>query len=208
MKLDVRKYFDSISHHILSEQLQRLFKERRLIHIFCRLLDSYHVTPSHGLPIGNLTSQYFANHFLSVLDHEIIEKIKPQGFVRYMDDMVLWGSSPNELKVYYKKINEFIEQKLRLKLKAPVINRSTAGLTFLGRRIFTEGVIRWPGEKRRSFRKKVKQAILDHSLGGIGDRSLNMRLLTLFSQLESSKVQGFKINLYNELDHGYEAVTG
>ena len=74
-KIDARKYFDSISHEVLLAQLSRLFKDAQLLIFFRNLLDTYAVQPGCGLPIGNLTSQYFANHYLSVADHYIKEKI-------------------------------------------------------------------------------------------------------------------------------------
>jgi len=97
LKLDCRKYFDIINHGILKTQLQRLFKEGKLLHIFDRIIDSYHTEEGCGLPIGNLTSQYFANHYLSVADHFALEKLGVPGFVRYMDDMVLWDNDINKL---------------------------------------------------------------------------------------------------------------
>ena len=60
-----------------------------------------------GLPIGNLTSQFFANFYLSALDHFILEKLKPEGYVRYMDDMVIFGDSIKELKRIFDEVKHF-----------------------------------------------------------------------------------------------------
>jgi RNA-directed DNA polymerase len=65
LKLDFRKYFDSLDHEILKNQLHRLFKDSDLLQIFERIIDSYCVEQNKGVPIGNLTSQYFANHYLA-----------------------------------------------------------------------------------------------------------------------------------------------
>lgn len=90
LKLDIRKFFDSISHQILKNQLRRLFKDTRLLFLLDSLIDSYQTSPATGLPIGNLTSQFFANHYLFAMDHYILEKLRPRAYVRYMDDFVLW----------------------------------------------------------------------------------------------------------------------
>lgn len=58
LKLDFKKYFDSIQHGVVKSQLQRLFKDQELLNIFNSIIDTYEVAPSQGVPIGNLTSQY------------------------------------------------------------------------------------------------------------------------------------------------------
>ena len=90
LKLDVRKYFDSIHHGRLKRLLVKQFKDKSLLDLFNGIIDSYHVSDACGIPIGNLTSQYFANHYLAVADHFIKEELRIKGYVRYMDDMVLW----------------------------------------------------------------------------------------------------------------------
>ena len=89
LKLDVRKYFDSIDHHTLVCLLEQQFKEKKTQTIFRDIIDSYHTQEGKGLPIGNLTSQYFANHYLAISDHFVKEQLKIKAYVRYMDDMVL-----------------------------------------------------------------------------------------------------------------------
>lgn len=66
-KLDVCKYFDSIDHEVMLHQLCRLFKDSQLLIFFRDLLDSYETSEGRGLPIGNLTSQYFANDYEPLL---------------------------------------------------------------------------------------------------------------------------------------------
>ena len=60
-----------------------------------------------GLSIGNLTSQFFANFCLSALDHFILEKLQPESYVRYMDDMVIFGDSIKELKKIFDEAKHF-----------------------------------------------------------------------------------------------------
>ena len=88
-KLDICKYFDSIDHQVLLQQLCRLFKDAQLLIYFRNLLDSYETLSGKGLPIGNLTSQYFANHYLAVADHYVKEQLGVPAMGRYMDDVLL-----------------------------------------------------------------------------------------------------------------------
>ena len=81
LKLDVRKYFDSIDHTVLKSLLCRIIKDTRCLELLFSVIDSYvscHAAPdsaSRGLPIGNLTSQFFANLYLSPLDHFVLEQL-------------------------------------------------------------------------------------------------------------------------------------
>ncbi len=134
-KLDVRKYFDSINHTILKKQLCRLFKDSTLLSIFNQIIDTYQTEEDCGLPIGNLTSQYFANHYLSCLDHYIKEQLSVKGYVRYMDDMLLFANNKQELKEQVKKVELYAMEELKLKLKTPIIVSSSQGVSFLGYRL-------------------------------------------------------------------------
>lgn len=138
LKLDVRKFFGSVHHRVLKMQLDRLFKEDRLLAIFGKIIDSYESSPERGLPIGNLTSQYFANHYLAGLDHTIRERWRIRGYVRYMDDMVLWHKDKTALIDLRDEIRNFIEIKLRCELKPETLNRTALGISFLGYRIFPQ----------------------------------------------------------------------
>jgi retron-type reverse transcriptase len=86
-KLDARKYFDSISHEILYKQLSDRFKDRRLLDIFKQIIDSYSVSPGRGVPIGNLTSQYFANFYLAHFDHFAKEGLKIRNYARHAEPL-------------------------------------------------------------------------------------------------------------------------
>ncbi|MBI9104605.1 MAG: RNA-directed DNA polymerase [Spirochaetales bacterium] len=97
LKVDIRKYFDSIDHIILKNLLCRKFKDEKLLELLYRIIDSYETAPGKGLPIGNLTSQHMANFYLGRADHYIKEELGTRRYVRYMDDFVLWDSDMNGL---------------------------------------------------------------------------------------------------------------
>jgi RNA-directed DNA polymerase len=85
LKLDVRKHFETIDHQILKNQLAKQFKETMLLQIFNQIIKDYQTQNGKGLPIGNLTSQYFANHYLAVADHFIKEKLKVKAYLRLFE---------------------------------------------------------------------------------------------------------------------------
>lgn len=153
LKLDVRKFFDSIHHGVLKRQLERIFRERHLLRIFGQIIDSFEISSDRGVPIGNLTSQYFANHFLSSLDHFIKEQLKIRAYVRYMDDMILWHSDKRRLKDALCEIESFVRDRLLGELKPAQLNRTCAGLPFLGYRIFPSHLRLLQKSKLRFIRK-------------------------------------------------------
>jgi len=89
-------------------------------------------------PIGNLTSQYFANYYLSFADRFIQQELKIKLYVRYMDDMVLWSNDKEHLLKVKKSIEQFLSKELALTLKINILQRNTHGLSFLGYRIFKD----------------------------------------------------------------------
>jgi hypothetical protein len=153
LKLDVRKYFYSISHEILKQQLQRLFKERQLLDIFGTIIDSYEAPSGRGIPIGNLTSQYFANHYLSVADRHIAEFLHIPAYVRYMDDMVLWANDKTQLLSAGKHVTDLMQKTLDLELKPFCLNRAEEGLPFLGYLLYPHST-RLGRLSRQRFRTK------------------------------------------------------
>jgi hypothetical protein len=155
-KFDIRKFFDSIDHAILLAGLQRLFKDTGLISIFKQIIDSYQVNPGKGVPIGNLTSQYFANHYLAFLDHFIKDQVGIKGYVRYMDDFVLWHDDKKMLKETANNVIRFLDEHLQLKLKTATLLHTNSGLSFLGYRVFQEKLYLTQRSKQRFINKLTR----------------------------------------------------
>lgn len=150
VKIDIAKYFDSIDHEILLSLLYRKFKGKEILHIINRIINSYHVVPGKGLPIGSLTSQYFANYYLGVFDRFIVEQLKASAYTRYMDDMIWWYADKESCKQSIKTVTGFLQSTCKLHIKkAPQINKSVKGISFCGFRIY-------PGILRLSRRRKKR----------------------------------------------------
>ena len=157
LKLDIQKFFDSIDHLVLMRLLWRLFKDVRLLNLLEQIIFSYETTPGHGVPIGNLTSQYFANLYLSPLDHLIKEQWRIGGYLRYMDDFVLFSNAKSELQSLQQSIADYLAQELHLSLNPAILNRCDAGLPYLGYRVRACG-LRLNQRSRRRFRDKIRVA--------------------------------------------------
>lgn len=153
LKLDVRKFFESISHEVLVLQLARTFKDAAVVGIFEQIIRSYEAGSGRGLPIGNLTSQYFANHYLVGLDRFVKEKLRVRAYIRYMDDMVLWHPEKEALRTAKSAVADYLETELRLSLKPESLNRSSSGLPFLGYHVFPHHVRLLQKSKQRFVRK-------------------------------------------------------
>lgn len=152
VKLDIKKFFDSINHDVLKKQLKQLFKDEQLLSLFDKIIDSYGDTK--GMPIGNLTSQYFANHYLSSLDHYMKEIIKVPFYIRYMDDVVMMDRDKENLKQVIRHYILYAEKELKISVKPPLIGRTCHGVPFLGYKIFGDRII-MNGKGKRRFAKKL-----------------------------------------------------
>ena len=152
-KCDFRKYFDSIPHDRLNASLARLFKDRTLLRIFSSIIASYRQAEGKGIPIGNLTSQYFANLYLSPMDHWVKEVLGVPEYIRYMDDFLVFARTRQELDTHVARISEYADSRLRLTLKPVVVSRVDEGVDFLGYRLFPHKIRLTQRSKRRFVRK-------------------------------------------------------
>lgn len=196
LKLDVRKYFDSIEHKILKQQLSRLLKDQKLLNHLSLLIDSYHTLPGKGVPIGNLTSQYFANLYLSSLDHFTLEQLKPTGYVRYMDDFVLWAPSKMDLLAMLQKIQIYCTDNLKLSLKAAVLGQSTAGLPFLGFLIKSTGIYLMQKSKQR-IKRGASQIEKELLYGKIDELKAAERAISINAAVLLARCRSFRVKLWH-----------
>ncbi len=175
LKCDIRKFFESIDHDILKSILQRTFKDPKLLSLLNIIID-HRVEgnlPGKGLPIGNLTSQHFANYYLGFLDHFIKDRLQIPGYVRYMDDFISFSNDKASLNRLLSEIENFTENVLKLKLKdkVTIIAPVSEGVPFLGFRVFP-GLIRIKRENLVRMRKKVHQKEQLYLEGKIPEQSL------------------------------------
>jgi hypothetical protein len=211
LKLDIRKYFDSVSHAQLLERLARLFNDRRLLDTFEQIVASYRGPLGRGLPIGSLTSQHFANFYLGWFDRQVKERWSVKGYVRYMDDMLLWDDSRLRLRELRREAMAFLDSQLQLTVKPhPYLNRSRLGLDFLGCRVYPNR-ISLNRRSRDRFRRKLAALEAMHGQGTINARELQQRGTALVAFARAGGVESWQFRrhvLQRFSESGHKARTG
>jgi len=128
-KMDVRKFYPSINHEILKEVVRCKIKDKELLALLDGIIDS-----ADGVPIGNYLSQFFANLYLSELDHLIKEDLHIKYYYRYADDIVVLAATKEELKGVQLYINHYLnsERSLTIKPNYQIFPTDSRGIDFVG----------------------------------------------------------------------------
>jgi retron-type reverse transcriptase len=173
LKTDIVRFFPNVDHQLLRSLLGRHIRDPRFLSLLDLVIDSgvgvldnprvYQAFPGDnlfsilrpvGLPIGNLTSQFFANVFLDPLDHYIREVLRVPGYVRYCDDLVLFGNSREQMWQYRDAVGDYLKTiRLRLHPHKTHVAPQHRGVNFLGfsiqpnqRRLLTSAIRRFSGK--------------------------------------------------------------
>ncbi len=150
LTLDVKKFFPSIDHAVLKAEIRRGIQDRALLGLLDTIIDGSNpqepvdawfegddlLTPlqrRHGLPIGNLTSQFLANVFMDRIDHLVKDRLRIRNYLRYVDDLAVFSDDPGELRAVRAEISQELGlMRLRLNEGKSRLRRVGEGLTFLG----------------------------------------------------------------------------
>ena len=155
LKCDIKKYFGSINHEILIKIIRRKIKCKDTMRLIEYIINS--TDGAVGIPIGNLTSQLFANLYLNELDSIIKHKLKIKHYIRYMDDWIILSPDKKYLWKILKYTREYLQHNLSLELNGKTtIFPVSQGIDFLGYRIWsTHRLLRKSSKKR--MKKKLKK---------------------------------------------------
>ena len=141
LQVDIKSYFASINHTALMTILRRKIADRDILALVQRILDSYHDRPGVGIPLGNLTSQLFANIYLNELDYHVKHGLKCRHYVRYMDDIILLSETKAQLWAWKAALESFIARLgLRLHPRKQLVAPARRGIDFLGYVIYPDHV--------------------------------------------------------------------
>jgi len=207
MQMDIRSFFMSIDRRILCDIIARHITDKDLLEL-ARLIighdctahyvykgspgllnripphkSLFHVPPGKGLPIGNLTSQFFANVYLNELDQFVKHTLKAPYYLRYVDDCVLLAESREELVAWHGRIVAFLDQHLQLALKQePILKRLGDGVDFLGYIVRPNYVLvrnRVAGNLRAKLRAFKGRMVADGAVGRDRYRLLHLHAETV-----------------------------
>ena len=173
LKVDIRRYFDSIDHLLLKQKLAKLITDPNVCWLFNTIIDSSPPPLNPwcimaagddlvdfaerivGLPLGNLTSQFFGNVYLNDLDHFIKQDLKIPAYLRYVDDMVLLADSKQRLWDWCEQIEQFLAiERIGLHPHKKMLVPVTTGIDVLGYRVFPNST-RLSRNSGYKFRRKL-----------------------------------------------------
>ncbi|MBM3766887.1 MAG: RNA-dependent DNA polymerase [Acidobacteria bacterium] len=194
LKLDIRKYFQSIDHLLLKDRLARVIDCPDTLHLIDLILassiqsdDRVEYFPGdglftpierpRGLPLGNQTSQFFANVYLDPMDQMIVRNLRPGAYARYVGDFLLFANSKEQLHDMHGQIREFLYRyRLSLHPGKSRVYWCRDGFPFLGFRLFpTHARLVRPNVVR--FRRRLRQLQADYHASLIDKETVNQSVL-------------------------------
>ena len=165
LKMDIKKFFPNINHSILKGLLRRKFKDPKLLALLDEIIDS--IEGETGIPIGNYTSQYFANFYLTYFDHWLKEEKKLKYVIRYMDDIVILHHDKQFLHSLKLEMEDYLNNNLELEVKGDyqVFPSRVRGIDFVGYRHFGDYVLLRKSTALR-LKRKMRGILKKVSNGG------------------------------------------
>lgn len=183
-KIDLHHYYQSINHEVLKQKFRKVFKDPELLWLLDEIADSINtateedlielslsgeieVDPNTGIPIENYMSQYSGNFYLSSFDHWVKEELHVKHYYRYMDDVVIFAPSKEELHEIHRKVTAYTRDYLHLNIKGnyQIFPTKVRGVDFVGYRFFGEYTLLRKStainfkRKMRACRKKMENNI-------------------------------------------------
>lgn len=194
IKMDVAKYFQNINKQILYKIIARKIKDENLLWLTREIL--YSNGKEKGLPIGNYTSQCFANIYLNEIDQYAKHKLKLKYWYRYMDDMIAIVKTKQEAIEKLAKIRNFLKENLDLELNSKTqIFKSRQGVNFCGYKINEYRLkIRERGKKK--LKKKIKHLTKQIKVGKMTSKEAQKYLAGHLGYINIANVKTLKNNIF------------
>lgn len=151
VKIDIKKFFDTVDHQILFRFLKEKIKCPKTLSLLKLVIESYETKSDKGIPLGNVMSQLFANIYLNPLDKFIKEKLRLKHYLRFCDDMILVKEN-SKFERELSAIQKFIQNNLKLNLKIGKIRKLKWGFDWLGYVVLPHHRVLRTRTKRRMLR--------------------------------------------------------
>ena len=191
LQCDVRKFFDSVDQDILLELIKKRVSCLPTINLLEQIIGSFEISPGKGLPLGNVTSQIFANIYLDELDQFAKHRLKANYYIRYCDDFLFVGQSPEVLGESLTPVRDFLRRRLQLDLHDGkiTIRKFHQGIDYLG-------YVSRP--YHRVLRTRTKQRFFQRAEKGVINDQSHCSYLGILGHCRSRKVQNMFLHLcYN-----------
>jgi len=160
LKMDIKRFFDSVDHEILKKLLRKRIVDEKTLHLTDIVIDSFRKTDDKktGIPLGNVTSQLFANIYLHVLDDHVKQTLREKYYLRYCDDFIILSNDLNHLKSLINPFLQFLKDKLLLELHPSKISIRTLnhGIDFIGYVLFPDHTLLRARTKKRMLKQLEK----------------------------------------------------
>jgi retron-type reverse transcriptase len=204
LKCDIKKFFDSVDHNVLVGIIQKRIKDKKAMELLEEVIESFASKQSDifykkGLPIGNLTSQLFANIYLNELDQFVKHELRVRYYCRYTDDFIIASNDQIYLKELSSRIGIFLTDNLRLELhpKKITIRKFQQGIDFLGYVLLPyHKMLRTKTRKR--LMKRIEKRISEYKSGRIAYKTLEQSLHSCLGVLTHADAYGFSEWLKNQ----------
>lgn len=159
LKLDVKKFFASVDHEILLGLLSKMIQNQDILLLLKQVIDSFHTEYGKGIPLGNLTSQIFANIYMNELDQFVKHKLKLKYYIRYADDFLMLLDNKQSLLPLIVIIGNFLESNLKLELHPDkiIMRNLNWGIDFLGYIVLPHYILPRTKTRRRMFKKLAEK---------------------------------------------------
>lgn len=179
LKMDIRRFFDTVDHKILKNLIRRNVQDPRILKIVDVIIDSFEVKQGTavGIPLGNVTSQLFANVYLHELDDFIKQTLREPYYLRYCDDFIILSTDEHHLQSLIPIIQDFLTKTLRLELhpRKVIIKKLIQGIDFVGYVLFPHYKLVRTRTKQR-MKKRLREAYSDYLSGKSDVMQVDRRL--------------------------------
>jgi RNA-directed DNA polymerase len=179
LKMDIRRFFDTVDHCILKTLLRKHIQDKHILKTTDMIIDSFKigVGGNVGIPLGNVTSQLFANVYLHELDEFIKHELKEKHYLRYCDDFIILSNDKTHLISLIISIRDFLAKKLKLELhpKKVTIRKLSRGIDFVGYVLFEKHVLLRTRAKQR-MKRRLKEVYESYLIGKTDAVSMDQRL--------------------------------
>jgi len=214
---DVRKFFPSIDHGILKRMLAERIMDEPLLRLTSGIVDSARQlsgggnleTMAKGLPIGNLTSQFFANLYLNELDYFVKFRLRERHYIRYMDDFLIFSNDKKALIEVKERAREFLNERLALQMhegKSQIYNTRN-GIKFLGFRLYKDHR-RLASDNVRRFKKRLKKFGYLLGSGQVKKSKVRDSVRCWAAHSSYADTGGLRLNIFNALAEKDSCLAG